>query len=443
MRKFTIQSDTKGKLDKIIKGVVYSDPLVFVTEFMQNSYRANVKNLFINYDKENSTLTFKDDGKGLKDIKNILTLDYSSWDWTDEGFGIGFWSWLGFDNKENDDEINDVTCIVRSKRKQIVLSKLQLLKDLEPIAIIKESEYFIDGFSVTLKSSILNSSQVATALVERIYSDGELMPYNVYYNGEHIKPKDILTNVTGDFTKEFSTRYFTAKLSVDDRYGDTMLYYEKRKVRELYESNVSGAIELKKNALNLREPDRKDFSYDAKYSKFINRFDKCKKDLYKDFVKEANDMLLDKYATPISNILDVNDYARFLEIDNIILEPSEEADTTLNIDNSSLSALNNFVANNSNESQISLFENKTSIKEPETIAKTLNKVNPELNTEWVKTDEYEDDASKWQTEEITDNTIKESNKIIIKGNVFKKVSCNKEDFIKDDIDVTNNIKNPH
>ena len=33
MAKYSIKSDTKGKLEKMINGVVFSDPYVFVTEF--------------------------------------------------------------------------------------------------------------------------------------------------------------------------------------------------------------------------------------------------------------------------------------------------------------------------------------------------------------------------------------------------------------------------
>ena len=158
MAKYSIKSDTKGKLEKMINGVVFSDPYVFVTEFFQNSYRAKATEVKVDIDFELGKITFSDNGKGLRRPTDLLTLDYSNWETTNEGFGIGFWSWLGFEMKDEDMEgINEVVCEIKSNEYIMNMSKKQLFRNFQPEADVETLEAPVDGFSVTLYSDIIKN----------------------------------------------------------------------------------------------------------------------------------------------------------------------------------------------------------------------------------------------------------------------------------------------
>lgn len=413
-------SDTKGKLKKMITGVVFSDPYVFVTEFFQNSYRAKASRVDIFYDESKGIITFKDNGKGLKKTSDILTLDYSSWETTTEGFGIGFWSWLGFDLQENENDFIEVVCKVNSNNFSFEMSKLSLLKsDLN--VLVKDIQE-VEGFEVSLSSELLKDNSVYYYLKERIYSDGSLMPYNVYFNGCLIEPKDILSNVNGDYTKDFSNKLFDAKLSISKGYSQIELYYEKRSVSEFYSrGNVGGNVELKKGALNLKEPDRKDYVRDSKYYKFRDLLEKCIKELYQEFLENSNDEVINRYADKIAEVLDVKDYEKLLEIDDIFYEVIDEKRVIAGIEEVE-SELNNLV-NRRNEVVDDVIEasNENEV-DNYNISKLLNILNTTDNKKWVQTEEVVKEMDKWETIELTEEILKEKDEIVIKGRVWKKLN---------------------
>lgn len=419
MKKTTIMSDTKGKLKKMITGVVFSDPYVFVTEFFQNSYRAKASRVDILCDEFNGTITFKDNGKGLKKAADILTLDYSSWESTTEGFGIGFWSWLGFDIQENENEFTEVVCKVMSNKLSFEISKLDLLKSKLDVPV-EEIQQF-DGFEVILKSELLKDSYISYALKDRVYRDGELMPYEVYFNGYRVEPKDILSDVSGDYTKDFSNRLFDARLSISKGYNSIDLFYEKRWVSEFYSrGNAGGNIELKKGALNLKEPDRKSYARDNKYYKFKDSLEKCIKELYQEFLENSNDEMVNKYADKIAEVLDVKDYEKLLEIDDIFYEIVEE--TRVIEDREEVEdELNNLVNRRNVEIEDVIEESNETEVENFNISKLLNILNNDDNKKWVQTEEVVKDTNKWETVELTEEVLKEKEEVIIKGRVWKKL----------------------
>ncbi len=412
-------SDTKGKLKKMITGVVFSDPYVFVTEFFQNSYRAKASRVDIFHDYFNGTLTFKDNGRGLKKASDILTLDYSSWETTTEGFGIGFWSWLGFDLQENENDFTEVICKVMSNKFRFEMSKLDLLKSNLDVSVDEIQKF--EGFEVILKSELLKDSNISYALKDRVYRDGELMPYEVYFNGYRVEPKDILSDVSGDYTKDFSNRLFDGRLSISKGYNSIDLFYEKRGVSEFYSrGNAGGNIELKKGALNLKEPDRKSYARDNKYYKFKDSLEKCIKELYREFLENSNDEMVNKYADKIAEVLDVKDYEKLLEIDDIFYEIVEE--TRVIEDREEVEdELNNLVNRRNVEIEDVIEESNETEVDNFNISKLLNILNTDDNKKWVQTEEVVKDTNKWETVELTEEVLKEKEEVIIKGRVWKKL----------------------
>ena len=442
MGKLAIKSDTKGKLNKIISGVVYSDPYVFITEFFQNSHRVNAKKVIINLDINAGTLSFSDNGKGLKQVSDLLTLDYSSWASTKEGFGIGFWSWLGFDMKDKEnDEVYEVICNVKSKKYGLEMSKIQILKDEEPTAELIALTEKYPGFIVTLHSELFKRDDVISEVKSRILSDGELMPYDVVFNDRLIIKKDILNEVHGDYVKSFSNKLFDATLTVKT-YSSMILYYEKRKVREYYQiDNVGGAIELKQGTLSLKEPDRRDYVYDSKYHQFTDKMKECSIELYKEFLISANEDLINQYAEQISNILEVSDYEKLLNIDDTVTCVNEEKRTIAqSTESAAIDVLKNIINNQNLDSDIILAEETLNDMDRENVTNMLNTVTDSQDTKWVQTEEFEPNISDWVTTSLDEEKIKTVDKLIINGMVWKKLNTSDFDNItQEDQDIETDI----
>ena len=121
--------------------------------------------------------------------------------------------------------------------------------------------------------------------MERVMLDGELQTAKVYFNGELVKHRDLLEEVEGDFVKDFKNNLFTARLSIEKGFNYPVVYYEKRRVNNIYIPSVVGVVEIGKDTLTLQEPDRKNIIYDDKRHKFEDKLLECRKELYKDFIK--------------------------------------------------------------------------------------------------------------------------------------------------------------
>ena len=238
--KTSIKSDTQGKLNKMIKGVVFSDRLVFITEFFQNSYRAQSSIVEVELNKEEGYMVFKDNGIGLDNPDSLLLLDYSAWNSTTEGFGLGFWSWLCFDKV--DSELNrNVVAEVASKNYRFKIDKFKIMESDLDINIEVIDEY-IAGFEVRLYSELFKDENLYYDIIYRVQKDGKYMPYKVILNGNEIEQEEILRDLSG-FYKKYSNNLFDAVLKIEKHFSYITMYYEKREVRDLYTlQNVSGYL---------------------------------------------------------------------------------------------------------------------------------------------------------------------------------------------------------
>lgn len=270
-----LTSNTKGYFDKMLNGQVFNSSLTFITELIQNSQRALAKEIRI--DICGDTLTFEDNGCGLSKPEHLLTLNDSSWESTNEGFGLGFWSILAIPDLKSG--------IIKSKR-HLIQFDIEKLKENLQVDYEKVNEY-TKGFSVELKSTyfITNYHQIK----EQIIKEASVIPINIYLNGSLIEKIDIWEEIKKEpFYKEFNNKYFKAIFSVTEgRYNYPEYYYEYREVCKEYEfPRVKGIIELKKGAVDLKVPDRKDIVYNDKYKAVIDSLKKCVKKTYISFVKE-------------------------------------------------------------------------------------------------------------------------------------------------------------
>lgn len=301
-----ITSNTQGIFERMLSGQVFDNPLTFITEFYQNCQRANAKNLHITINEDE--LKFSDDGCGLKDPKHILTFNESSWESTTEGFGLGFWSILSIPNIEYVE--------IKSRKYIIKIDIERAQKDLE-VDVIKTNDYH-RGFEVLIKSNYIKSN--SDDLINKIKNEGEIIPINIYLNDNLIDKIDIFKNVTGIFTKEFNTKYFKAKLAIQKTfYPEPTAYYEYRVVCPIYNyPYVTGVIDLKKNAVDFKAPDRTSIIYNSKRALMLECLEKCIKELYKEFIKtNSSEKDLHSYADGILKYLSPSEFEKILFIEDI------------------------------------------------------------------------------------------------------------------------------
>lgn len=307
MTTMDIISDAASKLNKIFNGTVFDSPLVWITELFQNAHRSGAKNVTVSIKKDGSVLVY-DDGCGCRTPKPVLTLDYSSWDSTDEGFGMGFWSVLALPGIE--------TVRVASKNWVADIVVAEMLSSGTPQATVTRTEDPFDGFLVLIKSSwILEHLE---EVVDEIREVGKYQMFNLSLNGE-VVPK-VQFVVEGEFVRTFETRTFTAQLAVaESEYTHPVLYYENRKVCTIYSiDGVSGIVQVNPHVLSLKEPDRKSVVQNAKYDRFVNRVQACVKDLYREFIPVSTDAQLDKYSNIIDHVLSVADYEGYLRVPGLV-----------------------------------------------------------------------------------------------------------------------------
>lgn len=363
-----IKSNTKNKIKKMLEGKIFDNPMIFITELLQNSYRAKAENIRISIDED--IIEFEDDGVGLKKPESLLTLDTSEWDSTNEGFGIGFWSVLGIPNVESVE--------ILSKNHRIYLDVEKLNEDLD--VLVEKTEDYFDGFKVILKSNYFMTWEYS--IIEEIQKEGRFIPIDIFINDEPLKQEDLFHKVSGEYTKVFNNRLFTAKLSVSEKSSSfPEIYYEYRLVDKCYHFQyVSGVIHLKSGAVQLKEPDRKSIIYNDAFYSFRKKVLECIHNLYKDFVKDISEDIekVDKYSDVINKYLTTKDFENFLYIDKDVIkvdlssmknnENKEELvennnnsneDDEISIEETALNSLDlsNFEVNNNED--IHVVQNKT------------------------------------------------------------------------------------
>ncbi|MCK9471687.1 MAG: hypothetical protein M0Q88_08045 [Bacilli bacterium] len=428
--KVDITIDIKSKLRKIWEGKTFSDNLVLITELFQNSQRANAKNVFI--ELKNGSLTFKDDGCGCKSSSDVLTLDQSNWTSTNEGFGIGLWSWLAVKSVEGIE--------VKSNNWKIILTTKEIFENNSLSARLEIFENKIKGFEVTIYSHIFYESN--KTVYERIVSDGEMQLSNVYLNGYLIPKLDLHEEARGKiFSKSFSNKYFDATL-YPTKYGVVSSFYERRKIDNFYPTEyVDGVIEVKRNALTLQEPDRKNVIRDDKRYDFIEKLNECRKELYLEIVKSGDSKEIDEHSREIDMVLDVEDYEKYILVDDLVLEIEEnsrnidEFDPTTKFN--SFNRLVDTIKEMNETSQLSLIDNQNDHQEE--IEKLLN-IHSEVFT-WVKVSGEEIEGVRVLTESLTEDMLESLSVLSIGGVVYKKVRVEdyKDDFKEDDEERTSFI----
>lgn len=305
-----IKSNTLGKLQKIRDGKVFESPLIFIRELLQNSQRSKATRVdFLVLDGE---FICKDDGCGCNNPENVFTLDLSSWESIQEGYGIGFWSCLC---------VPAVKSIIVESKDWICSIEANNIFENGDLSVKKEkSSSKICGFKVTIKSDYFDSN--SKEVEKYIYDVAKFLPFDVTVN-ECLMPKQDLFDsfVPETFCKMYNNRLFKAKFAISRNcYTEPSLYYDKRFVSSFgYLDYVEGVFEVKADKITLREPDRTSFIRDDKHKILCDKLQECIKDLFLSYIRQSglND---ESYNSAIEYWLDVKDYEKYLEFDTSMID---------------------------------------------------------------------------------------------------------------------------
>lgn len=303
--KLNITSNTLGRLVKA-QHSMFSDVLTFVLEFIQNAQRARAKYLGIMI--EGDTISFGDDGCGCKNPEALFTLDYSEWESTKEGFGMGFWSCLA---------IPDVSEIeIRTRNWKTVIDAQKLLGG--DLSVVKESIPFSSGFFVSITSPYISEHK------EEIYEKARecskyITTLKTCVGGEMVETRDVLDDTPFPYNsliyERFENSLFRAELHAVDSLGSVQVYYDSRPVKTLHcFSYIRGVIVIKKGKITLKEPDRQEFIYDRLYDRFYDKVRECGKELYKKYITLYG-LDNESIVGGVQEYLKVSEYDKFLKFD--------------------------------------------------------------------------------------------------------------------------------
>lgn len=317
-----IKSNTIGKLQKIADLKVFTDILTFVKEVLQNCQRARAKNVFVTV--EDGLFRISDDGTGCRP-EALLTLDYSEWDSTKEGFGIGFWSVFAIP------ELEEIRISSRNWT-----AKLEPKKILEngDLSVQMDTQEYKKGFALTLCSPwfVEHKGEVE----EEVEKIARYLPFQTFVNGMEVERSTILDDFQPDngFAYTAKHRGYKVKLSPSYSYDSRVrIYYDGREIGQAYwaSSNLDGVIDIAPGTVNMKEPDRMEMVHDPSFYAFREHFREDKKAAYKAWIKDKG-VEDERYASCISDVLSVKDYERYLTLDpslyqDIASEKQEDHET--------------------------------------------------------------------------------------------------------------------
>ena len=306
-----VKSNMQNYLKNIRKGVMFSDAGTILDELVQNAQRAAAGSVDIMIGS--GKMIVDDDGEGCEDPQILFCTNDSAWTSCDEAFGQGFFSVFAIA-----DSIN-----IRSRDWAAHVDVVEMLQtgDLS-IQVAKHEP--TQGFHVELVGGAIFDKE--DELLTRAKTFGELSEMDVSINGESCDKRDLLDDVQDDVCPMlFSNSLYEAQL-YPTYYGQAHIWYESREVCKCSVDDISGNIILKKNAVTLKAPDRKDIVHDRKWSNFITQVESDRHKLYAQFVKHASDSALDDLTININYVLRRDEYAAYLPMaENVYGEA--EADT--------------------------------------------------------------------------------------------------------------------
>jgi hypothetical protein len=293
---------------KKLRSTAYADRLSWVDELLQNTQRANAKRVDIEVTSDSFKMV--DDGRGCDSPEALFEKSTSGWGEelnSQNPFGEGFFSTIMVADK----------ITVRSVGFEAVLDIEEMFEKETVECIDVKGSARRHGFVVELEN-IIDEEYRRWKVEDRVretarYLDG----MNIYLNGEKMETRgfqDVPEEAEEEFTVLVDNEYFEGWLApTKDWAKDIELYAQKRKVRDIYKSDIQGIIHAKDGKLDLRSPDRKDYISNNKSTEFRAKLDDKIRQMWLRVVTNGSDEDLSKYDDAIDNYLEVEEYEKFLK----------------------------------------------------------------------------------------------------------------------------------
>ena len=164
---------------------VMTDASKVVSELIQNSRRAGASEVRINYDDVNNVFQIEDNGSGIEDFENLITLSESGWNATtqdsDSPFGMGFFSTL----------FTADTVVVESNGQTLTIDTKKALNFEEIPAPTPFSQHDKSGTAITLFGFNSGSS---FNVAKKVTSLAAFSSIDIYFNGELLESPKSLHN---------------------------------------------------------------------------------------------------------------------------------------------------------------------------------------------------------------------------------------------------------
>lgn len=440
MENLAFKSNTYNKLLKIKDGKVFGNNTTFIKEFIQNCQRSKSRHIYFDIVEDNGMgiLTCRDDGCGCKNPQYLFTLDYSNWESTTEGFGIGFWSCLSIPR------LNEIS--IRSYNWNVSVDVNNIFNKKEE-SIHTTAREKMGGFEVRLSSDwILENKSI---LIDTINQVGKNIDIPIYINGCHIYQIDIVTECINRYIEndiyyyEVHNNLYDAVLGMCPSgyyYDEFKMFYENRYVKNIYDFQaIIGVIIPKNNKIDLIEPDRERIVINSKWYNMKERLRKDLVTLHKNYVSQ-NGVSDERYFDGINRYLDPKDFKKYLKLsfleDDFIIEEDEPLFDNEDIDT-------NDIQENTIEKSTILYsspviENKAYVSKPSIERDAFKEEDQEINTFVRDTPctnsnvEY-NDFSKKKNILIKSVWVKSSEMETLKNNIAKARYCGIPVIVVDNI----------
>lgn len=309
MRQVEVRSNIAGDIAKIRKGVVFKEYATVIDELLQNCQRAKAKNIRI--EVLDNRLVIEDDGVGCADPQALFEKNTSAWLNEDEAFGEGFFSVFMLADKLK----------VRSHDWELKVDVLDMLETKNMFIDVVDGLEFHDGFRVEIEGKAV--SDKCWELRHEVRQIAPFMAQRVVMNDDELEKIDLLSK-TSPRDVLVDNELFSAVLTPSAGYSTIRYYYEGRPVRDEYVNGASGKVLIKKGQVTLKAPDRKEFIYDDKRRALVDKIEHEIRNMYREFIQTATDEELDEFENPISDYLEVEEYAKVLTVSEKLFKVKDD-----------------------------------------------------------------------------------------------------------------------
>ncbi len=319
--KVNIEVDVVGQI-RLFRTATFPSKYPIIKEAIQNGQRSKgvtLMDFWVSSDK----IVIMDNGEGLRDPKDLLTIAKSGWDeeiQKDENpFGLGFFSCV---------KLADLIT-VESNNFRLVLDVPKILRGDTAIDI-QELEEPVKGFRLIIEKPLKSFS---TWDIERTIKDvgRYITKFDIRINESKIETKSFTQPDDTKFARSIQGTLFEGWIRpyhwLEDHsseFGSNQgirIFYQDRLVRTLSLGlDIAGSLLVYNHCIDLRAPDREDIIDNDKLGRLKNEIKEYVKNMLFDILEKGSERDLDKYSDLINSILTPREYSRYMKYMMVQLE---------------------------------------------------------------------------------------------------------------------------